>query len=79
MNDPVVSSTGPAVVTWLPEVPENVPSLPSQVTPDAVAGCPPLIRSGTAVPDDWDRLYQATGPPEPGSVTLCESTFPAGS
>ena len=79
MNEPVVSTTGPAVATWLPEAPVKTPPLPFQVTLVAVAGCPPLTWSGTAVPEDWVRLSQAAGPPAPGSVTDWDSTLPAGS
>ena len=79
MNEPVVSTTGPAVATWLPGAPVNTPPAPFQVTSVAVAGCPPLTWSGTVVPDDCVRPSQADGPPAPGSVTEGDSSLPAGS
>jgi hypothetical protein len=75
VNDPVVSSTGPAVLTTPP-----FSAPPDHVTPLAVAGCPVPEASGTVVPEVWFSGHHAVGVfPPPCSVCDCEVMLPIGS
>ena len=74
-----MSATGPAVATCCPDVPANCAALPLQVTPVAVAGCPPAAGRAPRYRRTGSAGTTPPGRPRPGSVTDCDSMFPAGS
>ena len=73
VNDPVVSTTGPAGGDVLPGGARKLRPAAGPGHPDAaVARFPAPEVSATVVPEDWVSGHQAAGPSAPGSLAACD-------